>query len=353
MTVATAKRPRASTRANAAALAAAAACPDDAETVDAPPALTPADLGPPTVRRRVKAAAAPPPPPLRDGGASSSGEEEEDEEDEEDEFGDAGDASTSSSDGGGGEGDDGFGGRSSSPTPPLADTKASAMARAFAKVMATGGPGGAGGVLASSKSVTKAAAADADAAAAAAAARTLRREMRRRGHAIVPRKGEDPVVDARERALARVATRGVVQLFNAVAAAQRTRAAADAARGLPGVRRAARTGAAERDAFLTALAGGVGSKAAAQPKKDAAWDVLADDFEARTGGGTRLRDWGGRDAAAAPGPVAERLDGSSDSESGEGVGGYDDDDDDDGEVGDPLAGGVAASEEEEVEEEGW
>jgi cobalamin biosynthesis protein CobT len=116
---------------------------------------------------------------------------------------------------------------------------------------------------------------------------------------------------------------------------------------MPGARRAARTGAAERDAFLTALAGGGGAKKA-EPK----WDVLADDFEARTGGGTKLKEWATRDAGAAAGPVADRLDGSSESED---VGGDLEDEEDEGEEGDPLGGGGASSsgeEEEEVEDEG-
>lgn len=58
------------------------------------------------------------------------------------------------------------------------------MARAFAKVMAADGRSGGAAVLAGSKSVAKRAATDADTAAADAAAKRLRKEMRRRGHAV-------------------------------------------------------------------------------------------------------------------------------------------------------------------------
>jgi cobalamin biosynthesis protein CobT len=119
---------------------------------------------------------------------------------------------------------------------------------------------------------------------------------------------------------------------------------------MPGVRRAARTGTAERDAFLTALAGGGAPKKAGGGAK---WDVLADDYEVRAGGGTKLKDWAARDAGAAAGPVADRLDGSSDSE--DAGGDLEDDEGEEGEEGDPLAGGGGAAssgEEEEAEEEG-
>jgi hypothetical protein len=45
--------------------------------------------------------------------------------------------------------------------------------------------------------------------------------MMRRGHAKVAKKGQDPVVDLKEKQLSKLATRGVVLLFNAVAQAQK------------------------------------------------------------------------------------------------------------------------------------
>ena len=52
--------------------------------------------------------------------------------------------------------------------------------------------------------------------------------MRRRGHVRATRKGEDLAADLKEKQLNRLATRGVVLLFNAVATAQKQRQ--DAAR---------------------------------------------------------------------------------------------------------------------------
>lgn len=75
--------------------------------------------------------------------------------------------------------------------PGLTGAKGDAMARAFAKVMAGDARTGAAAVLASSKSVTKRAAGDAEAAAADAAAKKLRKEMRRRGHAVSLERGRE------------------------------------------------------------------------------------------------------------------------------------------------------------------
>ena len=53
------------------------------------------------------------------------------------------------------------------------------------------------------------------------AARRLKREMRRRGHVVPQKKGTDPGMDAKEKQLQKTATKGVVQLFNAINAAQK------------------------------------------------------------------------------------------------------------------------------------
>ena len=52
-------------------------------------------------------------------------------------------------------------------------------------------------------------------------ARKMRKEMRERGHVVPARKGMDVQQDAREKRLQKTATRGVVQLFNAINAAQK------------------------------------------------------------------------------------------------------------------------------------
>ena len=55
------------------------------------------------------------------------------------------------------------------------------------------------------------------------ATKLLRLEMRQRGHLAVPKRGADPAHDAREKALLKLATKGVVRLFNALAKAQKQR----------------------------------------------------------------------------------------------------------------------------------
>lgn len=53
------------------------------------------------------------------------------------------------------------------------------------------------------------------------AVKQLKEEMKQRGHYIPLRKGMDPDKDAREKRLQKTATKGVVQLFNAINAAQK------------------------------------------------------------------------------------------------------------------------------------
>jgi Rrp15p len=72
-----------------------------------------------------------------------------------------------------------------------------------------------------SKSVAKRQKLEQEADAADKDVKRLRLEMRRRGHVAVATRGQDPAQDAREKLLARVATKGVVRLFNAVSKAQR------------------------------------------------------------------------------------------------------------------------------------
>lgn len=70
-----------------------------------------------------------------------------------------------------------------------------------------------------------------EAAKANRAAKKLRLEMRRRGHVKVPKKGQEPAADQREKQLTSLATRGVVLLFNAVAKAQKQQQDAGATTG--------------------------------------------------------------------------------------------------------------------------
>lgn len=71
------------------------------------------------------------------------------------------------------------------------------------------------GILASSKSVLKRQREEAAAEATDRKARHLRQEMRRRGHAKVPRRGEDPAQDAAEKLLLRTARRVCVRPLSA------------------------------------------------------------------------------------------------------------------------------------------
>ena len=62
-----------------------------------------------------------------------------------------------------------------------------------------------------------------EAAKASRAAKKLRLDMKSRGHVRATRKGENPTADQKEKQLNRMATKGVVLLFNAVAKAQKQR----------------------------------------------------------------------------------------------------------------------------------
>lgn len=89
-----------------------------------------------------------------------------------------------------------------------------------------------------SKSVAKRKVEEQEAAKASRAAKKLRLDMRRRGHVRAMRKGEDPAVDVKEKQLNRLATRGVVMLFNAVATAQKQKQEASGVRGGGGIKAA-------------------------------------------------------------------------------------------------------------------
>lgn len=190
---------------------------------------------------------------------------------------------------------------------------------------------GASAVLAASKSVLKRAREDDDTSAKAASARKARAELlKKRGHAPVPARGEDPEHDAREKALSKIATRGVVALFNAVSTAQRKAREAEAAGA-----KAATATAAGKAGFLSALRGSAvaaavaphaagGRSSNAAPPSAKGWDVLNPNYDTLAGG-KKMKDWDRRreedESAKGAGPVGDAL--SSD-----------DDDDDEKEDGD-------------------
>ncbi|BDA49751.1 probable RRP15-like protein at C-terminar half [Coccomyxa sp. Obi] len=182
------------------------------------------------------------------------------------------------------------------------DNKAASFARAFAKIIASGQTQK--GILSASKSLSKRKREDMEAAKADREAKALKREMRRKGHVVIPKKGEDPQHDMKEKALARIGTRGVVRLFNAVAKAQKQRKEA-----LEGPKKKA--AGVSKATFLAELQGQAtkpqvteqlvpvrASKqqpAVREPveasSKGTGWAVLQDDLVGVAGTGTRLKDW--------------------------------------------------------------
>jgi hypothetical protein len=153
----------------------------------------------------------------------------------------------------------------------LAGGKDASFAKAFAKIMDTSGrkaaeagvvatSAAAAPILAASKSIAKRKAEDAEEAAASREAKKLRQEMKQRGHEVPPRRGQDPAADQREKALQRLATKGVVRLFNAIAKAQKQLREAEEATGSRA--KAVKLGKAS---FLAALKRGAEGEPREQP----------------------------------------------------------------------------------------
>lgn len=126
----------------------------------------------------------------------------------------------------------------------------------------------------------------------------------------IPVRGVDPAADASERQLLKLATRGVVLLFNAVTKAQKQKQEAEAA-GTKAAAKAAKTAKtgifAELKAGAKAAAGivapsaaaaGAGSKRSGGGKQQqegeagggTGWAVLGEGFPGLTGG-VKMKDW--------------------------------------------------------------
>jgi len=187
--------------------------------------------------------------------------------------------------------------------------------------------------------------AEADAVDAADRARARHRAaLRTRGVEAVPRRGEDPARDAAERTLQRIATRGVVRLFNAVAQAQRRRAEGNTSKAASAAR-------LNRASFFGALEGTEKKNEKAE-KSDGdgatggGWDALRP-VGVSTPTGAALRDWErfdrrGDPARAPANTGAPRsLRGAAAGAGGDDLGGDDgvDDDDSDDDDGGEGAGG--------------
>lgn len=190
-------------------------------------------------------------------------------------------------------------------------------------------------ILISSVTVAKQKAEDEAEGARTKAAWKMMQEMRKRGHVIPGRRGEDPEADAREKALQRSATRGVVRLFNAIAGAQRKRREAEASGA--GASQAARLGRASLLSKLrnpgpapetrlvpsargaTGLVPGAPAAGTRDPASESeeeggagqGWEVLQRSFTGLQGG-RKMKDWDRAQAAGEEEAVAG-LD-SSDSE---------------------------------------
>ncbi|GIL57774.1 hypothetical protein Vafri_12918 [Volvox africanus] len=193
----------------------------------------------------------------------------------------------------------------------LEGSKGASFARAFSKLLkAKSKPSEVGRVpiLEKSKTVAKRQAEEDADAEARRDAKRARQELRQRGHVKVPRKGEDPGHDQLEKQLGRLATKGVVMLFNAISTSQKQ--AGGAGTGPGAAKKPAKLSKASFLAQLRATGnggdavagggsggGGVLSAAAAAAKAGSGeaaaapgWKVLQAGFSGLLGGG-KMKDW--------------------------------------------------------------
>ncbi len=168
-----------------------------------------------------------------------------------------------------------------------------------------------------------------EAAKASRESKRLRLDMRRRGHVCATKKGEDPAADAREKALSRLATRGVVLLFNAVAKAQKERQDAATASASGGGAKAVKLNKASFLAQLRGSAAHGGDDAAegkgqapqrsvlglAAAKKAPGWKVLQEGFTGLPGGATEMEQFictsSARSCTRAPSALPRNVDAGS------------------------------------------
>ncbi|KAL4437109.1 hypothetical protein ABPG75_004248 [Micractinium tetrahymenae] len=318
------------------------------------------------------------------GGSESEGEEQgvSGSEEEDDDFGSddgvedgmeglsSGEAQEDGEEGSSGNDSDdeegGFGRRQQPGGGFLEGAKAASFAKAFAKIVEGSGKkaaeavaataqqaaaapaaiaaAAAAPILATSRSIAKRKAEEAEEAKADREAKKLRQEMKQRGHVVPKRRGQDPEGDAREKGLQRLATKGVVRLFNAIAKAQKQLREAEEATGsrakavklgkasflaqLKGSGAVA-TGAKPGEALVpSAPARQVAATAAAAPAakqrrraaaaaaadssddEDAAgWDVLKQGFVGLQGG-SKMKDWDKQESDE-EGPDGDSLQGMS------------------------------------------
>lgn len=184
--------------------------------------------------------------------------------------------------------------------------KGASFAKAFSMILAgkAGSKEAAAGtapILVASKQVAKRQAESAAEAGARREQKKARLERKRRGHAPVPRRGEEPAHDATEKQLSRLATKGVVLLFNAIGKAQKAAAVAGGAGG-KGAAKPAKLARASLLAQLKAGSGTVGASSvlgapigstaagAAVGAAASSWKVLQEGFTGLAGG-AKMKDW--------------------------------------------------------------
>lgn len=123
---------------------------------------------------------------------------------------------------------------------------------------------------------------------AAKAAKKIRDEMKQRGHYVPARKGLDPERDGREKRLQKTATKGVVQLFNAINAAQK-RIRSEETKGNKGkIARLGKAGFLAEIKHMKERDGGEnqGEKA----EEPSGWDVLKEGFVG-IAENAKMKDW--------------------------------------------------------------
>lgn len=252
--------------------------------------------------------------------------------DEEEEDGDDGDddaiATSSSEDddeGDGGGKDGGKDGGEQQPKGFLQGGKVDSFSRAFNRLVDNVDGLSKAPILAGSKSVHRRKEEEKLELEASKAAKKLREEMKKRGHYLPTKKGLDPQRDILEKRLQKTATKGVVQLFNAINTAQKRIRSEDTlgkkakaaklgkAGFLAGIRQVRERQAQEEKNLAidgpSADVGGASGK----------WDVLKGGFVGVNEASVRMRDWDAKEGNVS--------DGGSD---GGGRGGGPSDSDDDG-----------------------
>lgn len=185
--------------------------------------------------------------------------------------------------------------------------KIDSFSRAFQRIVEGAGDGHrAPPILAGSKSIHKMKEEEEKELEASKAAKRLRDEMKRRGHHVPMKRGMDPDRDGVEKRLQKTATKGVVQLFNAINAAQK-RIRNEETKGNRG--KIARLGKAGFLAEMRHLKDMEGkAEMASRPmeevpgdKDESRWDVLKEGFVG-IGQDTsaRMKDWDKKTGDSSP-----------------------------------------------------